>query len=45
MQILLFLQFFSISFLKNEKLTSYRLLGIIIGIIGVVVIVGFEKLV
>ena len=31
-------------FLKDEKLTSYRLLGIIIGIIGVVVIVGFENL-
>ena len=31
-------------FLKDEKLTSYRLLGIIIGIIGVVVIVGLENL-
>ena len=31
-------------FLKDEKLTNYRLLGIIIGIIGVVVIVGFENL-
>ena len=31
-------------FLKDEKLTSYRLLGIIIGIIGVIVIVGFENL-
>ena len=31
-------------FLKDEKLTSYRLLGILIGIIGVVVIVGFENL-
>ena len=31
-------------FLKDEKITSYRLLGIIIGIIGVVVIVGFENL-
>jgi len=31
-------------FLKNEKLTSYRLLGILIGIIGVVVIVGLENL-
>ena len=31
-------------FLKDEKLTSYRLLGIIIGIIGVVVIVGIENL-
>ena len=30
--------------LKDEKLTNYRLLGIIIGIIGVVVIVGFENL-
>ena len=31
-------------FLKDEKLTSHRLLGIIIGIIGVIVIVGFENL-
>ena len=31
-------------FLKDEKLTSYRLLGILIGIIGVVVIVGLENL-
>ena len=31
-------------FLKDEKLTNYRLFGIIIGIIGVVVIVGFENL-
>ena len=31
-------------FLKDEKLTSYRLLGILIGIIGVVVIVGIENL-
>lgn len=31
-------------FLKDEKLTSYRLLGILIGIIGVVVIVGIEDL-
>ena len=31
-------------FLKDEKLTNYRLLGIIIGIIGVVVIVGLENL-
>lgn len=31
-------------FLKHEKLTSYRLLGILIGIIGVVVIVGLENL-
>ena len=31
-------------FLKDEKLTSYRLLGIIIGIIGVAVIVGLENL-
>ena len=31
-------------FLKDERLTNYRLLGIIIGIIGVVVIVGFENL-
>ena len=31
-------------FLKDEKLTNYRLLGIIIGIFGVVVIVGFENL-
>ena len=31
-------------FLKDEKLTSYRLLGILIGIIGVAVIVGLENL-
>jgi len=31
-------------FLKDENLNNYRLLGIIIGIIGVVVIVGFENL-
>ena len=31
-------------FLKDEKLTNYRLLGIIIGIFGVVVIVGLENL-
>ena len=31
-------------FLKDEKLTSYRLLGILIGIIGVVVIAGLENL-
>ena len=31
-------------FLKDEKLTSYRLLGILIGIIGVVVIVGLQNL-
>ena len=31
-------------FLKDERLTNYRLLGIIIGIIGVVIIVGFENL-